>query len=276
MDLKDAEYFHQLLQLQKVYRFLGFSCEPTDPWERTLPTPITLNIGRYLQLEEILNIGFLEHYFNFAAYNELSDRATARNPILTDYIGRIRAVGRIITTGHAITSRKHRRWHHNRIHSLEMAQNFNVSEYDSMEKPVIIDVSSCYINRYNAFGNFRNALLPKSKHPRNLPDQTTISTTSTHGTNPEYQPLTRRGSKKGKIQKPISVSHASLNRSTKLPSSFQALKIRLLRSLSIESSDGMQALLFGARNATLDENMGVPLAYNHFEKGFTQRLLAVR
>ncbi|GKC63459.1 hypothetical protein Tco_1096057 [Tanacetum coccineum] len=31
-------------------------------------------------LEEISNIGFSEHYFNFAAYNELSDRATARNP----------------------------------------------------------------------------------------------------------------------------------------------------------------------------------------------------
>ncbi|GKA78682.1 DNA helicase, partial [Tanacetum coccineum] len=94
MDLKDVEYFHQLLQLQK--------------------------------LEEISNIGFSEHYFNFAAYNELSDRATARNPVLTS------------TT-----------WHHNRIHSLEMAQNFNVPEYDSMEKPVIIAVSSCYINRYN-------------------------------------------------------------------------------------------------------------------------------
>ncbi|GKB55105.1 RNA polymerase II largest subunit [Tanacetum coccineum] len=42
--------------------------------------------------------------------------------------------------------------------------------------------------------------------------------------------------------------------------SFQAPKIRLLRSLSIESSDGMQALLFGARDATPDENMGVSLA----------------
>ncbi|GJW35053.1 retrovirus-related pol polyprotein from transposon TNT 1-94 [Tanacetum coccineum] len=31
----------------------------------------------------------------------------------------------------------------------EMAQNFDTYEYDSTEKPVIIAVSSCYINRYN-------------------------------------------------------------------------------------------------------------------------------
>ncbi|GKE22697.1 nucleic acid-binding, OB-fold protein [Tanacetum coccineum] len=82
----------------------------------------------------------------------------ARNPILTDYIGRIRAIGRLITKGDAISSRTNRRvidienlsgntigctlWN-------EMAINFDVRGYDMMEKPVIIAVSSCYINRYN-------------------------------------------------------------------------------------------------------------------------------
>ncbi|GKA62305.1 pectate lyase-like protein [Tanacetum coccineum] len=36
------------------------------------------------------------------------------------------------------------------------------------------------------------------------------------------------------------------------------------------------ALLFGASDATPDENMRVTLAYNHFGKGLTQRLPAVR
>ncbi|GJT16438.1 DNA helicase [Tanacetum coccineum] len=84
MSLRDAEYFDQLLKLQKAYRFSGFSCEPTDNWERTLPTQITLIFGRFLQVEEIPNSDFPEHYFNFAAYNELPDRLSARNPILTD------------------------------------------------------------------------------------------------------------------------------------------------------------------------------------------------
>nr|GEX69255.1 hypothetical protein [Tanacetum cinerariifolium] len=156
--LRDAEYFDQLLQLKKAYLFTGFSCEPTDSWERTLPTEITLIFGRYLQAKEIATTDFPEYYFKFAAYNELSDQLAAKNPILTDYIGRIRSVGRIVTTRNATATRKSQRaidiknLSGNTIGFTlwdEMALNFNVSEYDSMEKPVIIAVSSCYINRYN-------------------------------------------------------------------------------------------------------------------------------
>ncbi|GJZ17940.1 DNA helicase [Tanacetum coccineum] len=158
MSLRDAEYFDQLLQLRKAYRFSGFSCEPTDKWERTLPTETSLIFGRFLQVEEIPATEFPEHYFNFAAYNELQDRLTARNPILTDYIGRIRAIRRIEKKGDAMSSQKTLRvidienlsgnvigctlWN-------EMATNFDEREYNSMEKPVIIAVSSCYINRYH-------------------------------------------------------------------------------------------------------------------------------
>ncbi|GKC51485.1 hypothetical protein Tco_1074230 [Tanacetum coccineum] len=61
----------------------SFSCEPTNNWERTLPTEVTLIFGRFLQAEEIAATDFPEHYFNFVAYNKLSDRLAARNPILT-------------------------------------------------------------------------------------------------------------------------------------------------------------------------------------------------
>nr|GEV23946.1 DNA helicase [Tanacetum cinerariifolium] len=83
MGLLDANYFDQLLQLQKAYQFTSFSCEPTDKWERTLPTKTSLIFGRFLQVQEIPCVEFPEHYFNFAAYNELQDRLTAKNPILT-------------------------------------------------------------------------------------------------------------------------------------------------------------------------------------------------
>ncbi|GKA67510.1 DNA helicase [Tanacetum coccineum] len=109
MGLRDAEYFDQPFELRKAYRFTGFSCEPTDNWEQTLPTEITLIFGRFLQAKEIAATDFPEHYFNFVAYNELSDRLATRNPILIDYIGRIRSVGRIVTTGNATTTRKIRK-----------------------------------------------------------------------------------------------------------------------------------------------------------------------
>nr|GEV80107.1 reverse transcriptase domain-containing protein [Tanacetum cinerariifolium] len=75
-----------------------------------------------------------------------------------DYIGRIRAIGRIEKKGDAMSSRKTLRvidienlsgnvigctlWN-------EMATNFDERAYNLMEKPIIIDVSSCYINHYH-------------------------------------------------------------------------------------------------------------------------------
>ncbi|GKB56391.1 hypothetical protein Tco_0912577 [Tanacetum coccineum] len=85
MDVKDADYFQQLLELKKAYRITGFSCEQTGPWERTLENPISLIFGRYIELIEIPSDGFLEHYFNFASYNELPARLNVINSILDVY-----------------------------------------------------------------------------------------------------------------------------------------------------------------------------------------------
>ncbi|GJZ62895.1 DNA helicase [Tanacetum coccineum] len=76
----------------------------------------------------------------------------------TDYVGRIQAVSRIYTSGDPTTNRTRRRildiqnlggdtitltlWH-------EMAVNFNLQEYESMEKPVVIAVRSCWVRRFN-------------------------------------------------------------------------------------------------------------------------------
>nr|GEX39174.1 hypothetical protein [Tanacetum cinerariifolium] len=45
--------------------------------------PTSLIFGRIIDIQQISNVGFLEHYFNFATYNELSARANVRNAILT-------------------------------------------------------------------------------------------------------------------------------------------------------------------------------------------------
>nr|GEZ91001.1 nucleic acid-binding, OB-fold protein [Tanacetum cinerariifolium] len=125
--------------------------------ERTLENPTSLIFGRYIDLIEILNDGFPEHYFNFASYNELSARADVRIVILT-------AVSRVHTSGDATTNRIRRRidiqdldgntivltlWH-------EMALNFNVQEYEAMEKPVVIAMESILTNYYEAVFNERN------------------------------------------------------------------------------------------------------------------------
>ncbi|GJZ34164.1 hypothetical protein Tco_0579600 [Tanacetum coccineum] len=140
MDIKDADYFHRLLHLKKAYRITGFSCEQTGPRERTLENPTSLIFRRYIDLIEIPNDGFPEPYFNFASYNELPARADVIIAILT-------AVNRVHTSGDATRNRVRRRtidiqdlngntivltpWH-------EMALNFNVQEYEPMEKPVVI------------------------------------------------------------------------------------------------------------------------------------------
>nr|GEY17715.1 retrotransposon protein, putative, Ty1-copia subclass [Tanacetum cinerariifolium] len=95
MDVTDTRYFGQLLQLDATYRISGFSCEKTPTWERTLHNDTSLICGRYLQIHNIPNDNFPHHYFDFAAYNELAGRANVRDAVLTDYIGRIRAISGI-------------------------------------------------------------------------------------------------------------------------------------------------------------------------------------
>nr|GFA52519.1 DNA helicase [Tanacetum cinerariifolium] len=83
MDVKDIAYFDRLLQLHKAYRISGFSCEQTCLWERTLDNPTSLIFDRFIQLEEVPEEDFPEHYVNFASYNELAARADVKNAILT-------------------------------------------------------------------------------------------------------------------------------------------------------------------------------------------------
>nr|GEV65680.1 hypothetical protein [Tanacetum cinerariifolium] len=107
MDVKDTDYFNQLLQLNRAYRISGFSCEQTGPWERTLENPASLIFGRFIDLQDISNVDFPEHYFNFATYNELQPKADVKNAILTDNVGRIQAVSRIYTSGDVTTNQTH-------------------------------------------------------------------------------------------------------------------------------------------------------------------------
>ncbi|GJX72301.1 hypothetical protein Tco_0309472 [Tanacetum coccineum] len=55
MDVKDADYFNQLMQNHRAYQISGFSCEQTSHWERTLQNHTPLIFGRFIDLQEISN-----------------------------------------------------------------------------------------------------------------------------------------------------------------------------------------------------------------------------
>ncbi|GKB03653.1 DNA helicase [Tanacetum coccineum] len=75
MDLRDTDYFNDLLQLNNAYRISQFKCTTTKIWDHTLPNNTTLIFGRYTSIIPISNTDFPEHYFNFIAYNEVNQRA---------------------------------------------------------------------------------------------------------------------------------------------------------------------------------------------------------
>nr|GEW77692.1 DNA helicase [Tanacetum cinerariifolium] len=93
----------------KVLIISRFSCDKTSPWERTLENNTSLIFGKYIELHNIPNDDFPEHYFDFASYNELVRRANVKSAVLTDYIGRIHAISGISTFRDATSQRKRRR-----------------------------------------------------------------------------------------------------------------------------------------------------------------------
>ncbi|GJZ77076.1 hypothetical protein Tco_0641748 [Tanacetum coccineum] len=83
MDLKDTDYFDQLLLLNNAYRISRFWCTETKKWQRALDNKTTLNFGRYTSIEPIANDPFPEHYLKFIAYNEVQAKADMSDAPLT-------------------------------------------------------------------------------------------------------------------------------------------------------------------------------------------------
>nr|GEX30627.1 nucleic acid-binding, OB-fold protein [Tanacetum cinerariifolium] len=68
MDVKDADYFDQLLQHHMVYRISGFSCEQAGLWERTLDNPTSL-IFQFCFLQRASNKNQCETYNTHRIFN---------------------------------------------------------------------------------------------------------------------------------------------------------------------------------------------------------------
>ncbi|PWA54050.1 hypothetical protein CTI12_AA386660 [Artemisia annua] len=125
----DIKQFDAKLQVNTCYRIQAYGCKKTDKWQRTLENDITLLFGRYTQVTEIQDTGFPNHYFNFAAYNQVGQRADSRDSILTDYIGIVRDTGDIRESGDSMTNRISRR-------NIEI-QNLKYEEYMGPMPPML-------------------------------------------------------------------------------------------------------------------------------------------
>ncbi|GJT61107.1 DNA helicase [Tanacetum coccineum] len=164
MGTGDIQYFSSLLKAGSSYRITNFTCTPTIKYQQTLDTQTSLKFGRYTKFDSIPSDDFPKHYFNFVAYNQLeykfnreSTTIDQNQVTLTDYIGCLTRVGDVERHGRPGANQTVLRKLD--IENLdgdvieltiwdEIAENFHKAEYELMQKPVIIAVSSCKVTEY--------------------------------------------------------------------------------------------------------------------------------
>nr|GEX23812.1 nucleic acid-binding, OB-fold protein [Tanacetum cinerariifolium] len=167
MSRNDIDYFNQKLELGSAYRISSFICEPTKPYQQTLENRTSLCFGKYASFTNIPATSFLYHYFQFTSYNQLESKiprpdenSKMQYPVLTDYIGCIRSVGNLEPFGDPNRSQSTRR--KIEIENLngniieltlwdEMAAHLEQANFEQMEQPVIIAVSSCRVSKYRDY-----------------------------------------------------------------------------------------------------------------------------
>ncbi|GJZ95871.1 DNA helicase [Tanacetum coccineum] len=116
--INNIDYFNPLLKPQAAYKFLNFICDKTKAYHQTLENQISLNFRKITKFETLTGneSEFLEHHFEFIAYNQLASRVPYRDenskmiyPILTDYLGCIRSISDVVPFGDANTAQKYGR-----------------------------------------------------------------------------------------------------------------------------------------------------------------------
>nr|GEX22105.1 nucleic acid-binding, OB-fold protein [Tanacetum cinerariifolium] len=142
----------------------------------------TDHFNRILELNNPYRISRF-HYFRFAAYNEIEDRADISGTPLIDYIECIHQISDPIKSGDATRSRRTRRIID--IQNLEglnlpfviwnkQAEGFDMAAYADMPKPVVITVSSTWETR--KYGGLQLTATPATHYylNPNIPEATYI------------------------------------------------------------------------------------------------------
>ncbi|GKA49657.1 DNA helicase [Tanacetum coccineum] len=74
MNLKDIDYFNQILQIGSAYRISNFICEPTSSYQQALENKTSLRFGKFTKFDNIPATTFPRHYFEFTSYNRLESK----------------------------------------------------------------------------------------------------------------------------------------------------------------------------------------------------------
>ncbi|PWA64050.1 nucleic acid-binding, OB-fold protein [Artemisia annua] len=146
IELKDVEKYNSI-ELNATYRIQRFGCQPPEKWQQTVDAKYTLLFGKFTNLVPIPVEGFPEHYF----------QADMKQSLLTNYIGRIHKVDRERSKGDVTTNMTVRRsvelqnLNGNGIWVIlwnELAEDFKKRDLASLQQPVVMAASSCYVKRY--------------------------------------------------------------------------------------------------------------------------------
>ncbi|XP_071713565.1 uncharacterized protein [Rutidosis leptorrhynchoides] len=156
----DSAIFDKYIQINKAYRISKFICEKIEDWQRTLPTKVTLTIGKCADFQPIPADPFPHHCFHFVSYHEIRNRIKDKTPILTDYIGYVHNIGNIQQTNNPNSHNCFRLidiidLENNYLQLIlwnDRATSFDVNEYKSHTKPVLIVVSSCWPDIFTGTG----------------------------------------------------------------------------------------------------------------------------
>ncbi|GJX56922.1 DNA helicase [Tanacetum coccineum] len=157
----EAKTVSSLLQDDAAYRISNFICIPTSNFQQTLDTETTLKFGKYTKFDSIPLDEFPKHYFNFVAYNQLhykihtQEKPTyEKQPTLTGCLIRVSNIKEFGGANRNLKVLKKldiKNLDDNVVKLAlwdDMARNFKKSEYNTIEKHVIIALSSTPATHY--------------------------------------------------------------------------------------------------------------------------------
>ncbi|XP_071686883.1 replication protein A 70 kDa DNA-binding subunit D-like [Rutidosis leptorrhynchoides] len=145
---RNRNRFMQILQVNRAYRMSNFVCTSSEKIDQAISNPTSLAIGLETRIENIPAVGYPSHFFEFTPHTHLQLYT------VTDYIRCIQHVGDIQESrgkrGELILRRSI-----NIVNLSEktieftlwndMATSFDKEAYDTMPKPVMIAIDSCWV-----------------------------------------------------------------------------------------------------------------------------------
>ncbi|GJY33605.1 DNA helicase [Tanacetum coccineum] len=144
MALKDTDYFDAKIEMRKDYQISNFSCEATNRFQQTLENETSIRFGKYT------NSLFLVRFLQPAAIKATKTRLHWENTIADD---NSLSLAISLTTLDALDQLAISIVMETQIQDKASGEKLKLktSNIHSMEKPVIIAISSCRVSKYTDY-----------------------------------------------------------------------------------------------------------------------------